>query len=597
MAYITPNSDLYILRNISLDEGYNHTMYFTSELQQYNTFYSYKKYALDSGLNKLSYQRAGKNKIRVPILADNLYDCNYIMFRNTSYGNKWFYAFLMSPEYINDNCTELTYVIDVMQTWYFDYELGECFVEREHSSTDIAGDNIVPENLEIDELICNEVDEKTYTRFLYGIYTTKPMSQLCRYGDLYYQIDTTQQYSAIPNGLYFYCGFSNAANASETQYWQNNYQNYYMQNPTLYYDSACTQSEPNNIVTFQQIMRTISEGSYPDHSNPTLTMEDVVGVIMYPADMNLKTNVNRAQTYGYLYGGFFDNKTDIYRPDNFKDNSGDLSPYVPNNNKLFTFPYVQLIVSNNTGTTSTYRYEDFIDSTNPTFIFVGNYTYQPTILCAPVEYKGVAQNFDNGVILSGFPTPPFTSEQFASYMEQNKNSLTFSVVASAIASIASIGAGIATENPMLIVGGAASLLTKVGTTVAKMSDLKNAPPQATGQVNCDALNITIKRTGFKFYNMTIKKEFAKIVDNYFTMFGYAVKKVKIPTIRDTNARKRIRWNYVKTNGCIVHPASSKGLPAEDEKKISQIYDSGITFWNSMSEIGNYSLANTIEIGG
>src|SRR5699024_5529024 len=39
--------------------------------------------------------------------------------------------------------------LDVMQTWYFDYELLPSFVEREHSVTDNVGENIVPENLEL----------------------------------------------------------------------------------------------------------------------------------------------------------------------------------------------------------------------------------------------------------------------------------------------------------------------------------------------------------------------------------------------------------------------------------------------------------------
>ena len=108
MAYIAPNSDVYILKGVPLDRSYNHTLLQSTETAQYNTFYSYRKYTLTNQ----SYQRAGKGKIRVALLADNLYDCNYIMFKNTSYGSKWFYAFINSVDYINDNATEINYTID-----------------------------------------------------------------------------------------------------------------------------------------------------------------------------------------------------------------------------------------------------------------------------------------------------------------------------------------------------------------------------------------------------------------------------------------------------------------------------------------------------
>lgn len=82
------------------------------------------------------------------------------MFQNTSFGNKWFYAFIKSVEYINNEVSEIEFQMDVMQTWYFDYELEMCFVEREHSATDVIGGNIVAEGLEIgDEYTCNAVDE------------------------------------------------------------------------------------------------------------------------------------------------------------------------------------------------------------------------------------------------------------------------------------------------------------------------------------------------------------------------------------------------------------------------------------------------------
>ena len=160
MAYISPNTEVRIYSGVPLDRDYNHTVKQTSLSTQLTVFAPYLKYTLTN----LSYQRSGKNTIRVSKLADTLYDCNYMAFQNTAFGNKWFYAFIDRVEYINNNTSEITYTIDVMQTWYFDYDLGECYVEREHSETDAAGDNLVPENLDTGELLINQKIDYFYPR-------------------------------------------------------------------------------------------------------------------------------------------------------------------------------------------------------------------------------------------------------------------------------------------------------------------------------------------------------------------------------------------------------------------------------------------------
>ena len=54
MAYIAPNSDVYILKGVPLDRRYNHTLLQSTATSQYNIFYSYTKYVLTNQ----SYQRA-----------------------------------------------------------------------------------------------------------------------------------------------------------------------------------------------------------------------------------------------------------------------------------------------------------------------------------------------------------------------------------------------------------------------------------------------------------------------------------------------------------------------------------------------------------
>ena len=76
-----------------------------------------------------------------------------MMFRNTSYGSKWFYAFITGVEYLNDNACYITFVLDVIQTWWFDFTIRDSMVVREHSATDAIGDNILPEPVKLGEYV------------------------------------------------------------------------------------------------------------------------------------------------------------------------------------------------------------------------------------------------------------------------------------------------------------------------------------------------------------------------------------------------------------------------------------------------------------
>ena len=82
--------------------------------------------------------------------------------------------------------------------------------------------------------------------------------------------------------------------------------------------------------------------------------------------------------------------------------------------------------------------------------------------------------------------------------------------------------------------------------------------------------------------MQITEQNARIIDDFFTKYGYACHRVKKP-----NMNSRPRWNYVKTKGCIAIGSA----PSDEIKKICSIYDKGITFWKNASDVGDYSLNN------
>ena len=90
------------------------------------------------------------------------------------------------------------------------------------------------------------------------------------------------------------------------------------------------------------------------------------------------------------------------------------------------------------------------------------------------------------------------------------------------------------------------------------------------------------RNGFSFYKMSIKQEYAKIIDDFFSMYGYKVNEVKIPNILG-----RTNWNYVKTIDCNL----LGDIPQEDMQKLKDIFNSGVTFWHNPNTFLDYSQSN------
>ena len=155
MAYIEPNTDLVLCENVPLDPTYEHTWWFPATDDgpgiQFSKVNSYSRDSLR--LNNYSYQRKDIGVIKVERPIADVVRCNYMAYRNASFENKWFYAFIDKVEYVNNKTSAIYFTIDVLMTWYFDYTFDYCWVERQHAVTDTPGDNLIAENLETGEYI------------------------------------------------------------------------------------------------------------------------------------------------------------------------------------------------------------------------------------------------------------------------------------------------------------------------------------------------------------------------------------------------------------------------------------------------------------
>lgn len=111
------------------------------------------------------------------------------------------------------------------------------------------------------------------------------------------------------------------------------------------------------------------------------------------------------------------------------------------------------------------------------------------------------------------------------------------------------------------------------------------PPTSAGNVNTADLKIALQKNTFTFTQMCISSKYARIIDNFFSMFGYKTNDVKLPNITG-----RLNWNYVKTIGAIVE---SNSVPDKYINEYKEMLNNGITFWHNPSTFLDYSQSNPI----
>lgn len=254
-----------------------------------------------------------------------------------------------------------------------------------------------------------------------------------------------------------------------------------------------------------------------------------------------------------------------------------LGDYTPRNKKLTAYPYNFCYCTNQQGGSLTLKYELF-DTSTMNFQIYCSITGNPVIGMYPKDYAGEAESLDNVLFITNFPQCAFSYDAYAAWLAQGGgvNSL-ISGLSSGVGAVASLLSG--------NVSGAVSSALGVAGVMADYVQQMNAPDCING-VNGGNWYTSAGAQDFVYYQRHVNEFQAAVIDDYFDKYGYAINRY---TTVDRNTRPH--WNYVKTKDCTPRAIM---CPSEAIDKIAQIYDSGITFWQSISEVGDYSLDNRLS---
>lgn len=506
MAVIAPTGQLKILSGVPLDDTYTDTILFTSAGAQTAYFNGKSKFTLPA----ISYQRVNSQiaeprkagTVRVNIEADNLYDCNYVMFQNTSFGTKWFYAFIKQVNYINEHNSEIVYEIDAFQTWRLSCKIGECFVEREHSPTDEYFENLVPEPLSVNYYDCikEQINKDAYgSRFLTIVSTEN--------------IDNLFDEPGVKDGIYSGC--------------------YYKSVPLDQY------SQVNAIIK-----------SAEDKSKSDAIVGVFIGCLQVNDGMTTEGEpfVSEIPTRNLEFKG-----------------------YTAKHKKLASYPFRFIRIRTVLGQ-SVDLYPQLINvDGNLTGVLYNCNSTLPQMALVP-NYNNRWPDWEKAVIFDEIVQCGWKSDVFANWLGQSFSAnVVGSAITGAVAGSALPGFGTAAG---AIAGAAIGIMkTTANQAGAGLSNYVK-PDVEHGNPMTSSIAYSTNSIGFELLEYAPNAECAKQIDDFFTMYGYAMNKVKIPNETQPSPYNS-KFNYVKTNGVKI----TGSIPVDAMETIKSIYDGGVRLWH------------------
>lgn len=532
-------SDIWFI-NAPLTRGDGRQIDFPTAKDQANYFHSLPGTLL---IENCTYQRRDA-PVRVPAFYDNMRKFNYMCYKNRD--GKNIYCFITGMQYINDAMTEVSFEVDYFQTWLFQMDLRRCLVIREHTETDEPYEHTVPENLdcgapiEIDRVnampfyLYGETVAEFDTNFRIMFVFTQKIEQLHQ--------TVTEPYPNIylggmPAGVFYY-GVDRANIHTVV--------NIINENGLSDALVACY-IVPKNALTWT----TLNTSPYV-YAPSDKDIDEVE--IMPPKQWSIPgvTDVKNRKTYCYPYH--------FYRLTTFSGKSVDL--------KAELFRNISL------------------ENTRIRFKTIFSGQVNPQLLVVPLYYAYTDPNVQSGrsfpyaVEYTEFPQVPTQSDVYKNYAALNASKIglekieNFAGIARGIVGLAGSGGETGAQD---IAGGIAGMIKMQ----AGFTDMQRIPDKLQGTPTGSTLQLA-HGAGVFISEMCAKKEFIYMVDDYFTMYGYKVNRLKKPQFDS-----RPYWNYIQTANADVGGA----IIADDAEKLQQIFNAGLTVWHDPAEFGKYEADN------
>lgn len=532
-------NEIILCKGIKMDKNYENVLSY-GETDLVTLCRNNKIYEADN----YNFIEKADNKIVVSHPYSYCMYANYVAFKNPRFGNKWIFAWITDVKLINIGSTEITFEVDVWSTWYSSFVVGQAFIEREHVSDDTVGLHTIPENLELGEYVTNYENKNTQFNTLDVIVASNVDTSINANNQLVGGDVYGGTYNKIRQGFKYYYFSNNASSSLNT------------------------------------VLKAIDDAGKAD---------SVKFMFLAPFnsfekdDATILDNGKVKENYLVKYMDW----ENIVTGDTAPLKLTSLNGYTPVNKKLLTFPYCYLRVTNNNGADAIFHFEKFADNdaNKCYFQFICAICPGMSINLFPLSYDGITNNFNECLPAGKFPVCGFSSDVYTNWLTQNGVNIVSSLVGGALQT--AVGAG------SIVAGGGlsgasmgAGGLGSIKDTLTTIYQHSFNPIQSRGATNTGDVKTSGNINTFTAYGMSIKQEYARCIDGYFSRFGYQVNEVKTP-----NLNSRTKFNYIKVGG--MDELITGDIPASDLEKINEICRKGVTIFHDYSSFGNYTQTNSI----
>lgn len=299
-------------------------------------------------------------------------------------------------------------------------------------------------------------------------------------------------------------------------------------------------------------------------------IDGVQGIFIAPTDLSY------TQNNGDLIGNSYSPNHNIINIPSF---SSVIDSYQPKNNKCWCYPYCYTLVTNGAGGSMILKPELWYDRSHMQFQVDSVLSVGCSIVGYPLDYDGDAENYDESLPLGKYPTLNWSTDLFVNWCTENALNVSYGVLNGGL----SATMGLVSGNPTQTAQG----VQTIGQSLYSEMMASRIPPHFAGNLNCGDVNFSSGRNTYRIEHKTVRYEYIRAIDDFFTRFGYKINRLKNPAIQS-----RTHWNFVQIGDGEIYAYS--GAPSEYIDIINQAFRNGVTLWHNHDEIGNFSLNNTIR---
>lgn len=515
---ILPNPYNFIkLCKVPLNNSYEHQLVFDGLAFQ-RTYFENKDYMTVTEFSYVRQPYAHNNvEIKLPYNIEQIRKYNYLFYTNDMYNDKLFYCFIEKYNYINESTTGIEISLDYWQTYMFDIQYNECYIERATPYDLYLPENTISDNIDVGQQV-RVLSKEIYLRGAYFVFCT---------------CDVTKEDVSTSTPISLSIG------------------NYKFPCYVLYF-------KENNTTDLSRVLQEISQKGLSDR---------ILSAVYVPAFDPDEITTKLSSSYGGI-----EIVTNISKASFTQDVEFGFGHVEREFGKELTYPYSKIILQDNsTGQILEYAPEKFNNGIAK-FRILTVLCEQPYYKIIPMGYCGEDLSYSNAIVVKCNTGLPIANNLYSKYLMNNGEF-------NNLAKMSTMGNGILGGIGSIMKGDVLGTASGAFNTYMGIQNINAQESQATKLGNSVTAihDGCMERVNFnnRICMSLVQPDYdhMKMLRDYWKKYGYPMRKLGYVNHRNTPKD----YYFIKTQDSNI---TGLEVPQHDLIKIKQMFDNGITLWKN-----------------